>query len=72
MDPKSYLPLRTSTTFTEAHRTGTLTHDFRWLSPTKANLARLHAAERRGVIPTSFRALRSTDLPLPGFEGPSK
>ncbi|HEY1671350.1 MAG TPA: hypothetical protein VGG50_01445 [Streptosporangiaceae bacterium] len=72
VDPKSYLPLQTSTTFTEAHRTGTLTHDFRWLSPTTANLARLHAASERGRIPAAFRSLPSTDLPLPGFEGPSK
>ncbi|HEY2280986.1 MAG TPA: hypothetical protein VGI00_21720 [Streptosporangiaceae bacterium] len=71
VDPKSYLPLRTSTTFTQGHRTGTLTHDFRWLSPTKANLARLHEATERGAIPASFRALPSTDLPLPGFDGPS-
>jgi hypothetical protein len=71
VDPKTYLPLRTSTTFTEAHRTATLTHDFRWLSPTKANLAALHAAEGRGTIPASFRSLPSTDLPLPGFDGPS-
>ena len=72
VDPKSYLPLRTTTTFTQSHRTGTLTHDFRWLSPTKATLARLHAASERGVIPSSFRALPSPDLPLPGFDGPSK
>jgi hypothetical protein len=72
VDPKTYLPLRISTTSTEAHRTATLTHDFRWLSPTKANLASLHAAEQRGVIPASFRSLPSTDLPLPGFDGPSK
>jgi hypothetical protein len=70
VDPKTYLPLRTSTTFTEAHRTATLTHDFRWLSPAKANLARLHAAGQRGSIPASFRSLPSTDLPLPGFDGP--
>ena len=71
VDPKTYLPLRTSTTFSQPHRrTTVLTHDFRWLSPTKANLASLHAAEQRGVIPTSFRALPSTDLPLPGVDGP--
>jgi hypothetical protein len=70
VDPKTYLPLRTSTMFTEAHRTATLTHDFRWLSPTKANLVRLHAASERGSIPASFRSLPATDLPLPGFDGP--
>jgi hypothetical protein len=71
VDPKTYLPLRISTAFTGAHgRTATMTDNFRWLSPTKANLASLHAAEQRSVIPASFRALPSTDLPLPGFDGP--
>jgi hypothetical protein len=73
VDPKTYLPLRTITTFTQAHhQTGTLTHDFRWLSPTQANLATLHAAEQHSTIPATFRALPSTDLPLPGFTGPAK
>lgn len=72
VDPKTYLPLRTTTTFTEAHRTATLTEDFRWLSPAKANRAALHAAEQRGPIPASFRSLPSADLPLPGFDGPAR
>jgi hypothetical protein len=71
VDPKTYLPLRISTMSSAPHQgTATLTNNFRWLSPTTANLARLHAAEQRGVIPASFRALPSTDLPLPGFNGP--
>jgi hypothetical protein len=71
VDPKTYLPLRISTAFTGAHgRTATLTDNFRWLAPTRANQAALHAAEQRGVVPASFRALPSTDLPLPGFDGP--
>ena len=71
VDPKTYLPLRISTVTTAPHqRTATLTNNFRWLSPTQANLTSLHAAEQRGVIPASFRALPSTYLPLPGFFGP--
>jgi hypothetical protein len=71
VDPKTYLPLRISAVTTAPHqRTATLTNNFRWLSPTRANRASLHAAEQRGVIPASFRALPSTYLPLPGFDGP--
>jgi hypothetical protein len=71
VDPKTYLPLRISATSSAPHQeAATLTNDFAWLSPTPANLARLHAASGRGVIPASFRALPSTDLPLPGFNGP--
>jgi hypothetical protein len=73
VDPKTYLPLQTSTTFTEPHhQVATLTISFRWLSPTRANLGTLHAAEQRGAIPASFRSLPSTYLPLPGFAGPAK
>ena len=73
VDPKTYLPLRTSTTFTEPHHgAGTLTIAFRWLSPTTANLGTLHAAEQRGTIPAGFRSLPSTYLPLPGFAGPAR
>jgi hypothetical protein len=73
VDLKTYLPLQTSTTFTEPHHgAATLTTDFRWLSPTQANLATLHAAEQHSTIPATFRALPSTDLPLPGFTGPAK
>jgi hypothetical protein len=71
VDPKTYLPLRTTTTFTEPHRrAATLTNDFRWLSPSQAHLGTLHAAEQRSAIPPGFRALPSTYLPLPGFNGP--
>jgi hypothetical protein len=73
VDPKTYLPLRISVTFSKAHeRPATLTHTFRWLSPTRANLGTLHAAEQRGAIPAGFRALPSTYLPLPGFDGPAR
>jgi hypothetical protein len=71
VDPKTYLPLRISTTSSAPRQgTATLTDSFRWLSPSPANLAQLHAASGRGVIPASFRALPSTDLPLSGFNGP--
>jgi hypothetical protein len=73
VDPKTYLPLRTTATFTQPHhQPASLTDDFQWLSPTQANLARLHEAEQRSPIPASFRALPATYLPLPGFNGPLK
>ncbi len=73
VDPKTYLPLRTSTTFTQPHhRAATLTTTFRWLPPTQANLGALHAAEQRGAIPASFRSLPPTYLPLPGFDEPAR
>ena len=73
IDPRTYLPLQTSTTFSEPqHRVATLTTGFRWLSPTQANLGTLHTAEQRGAIPASFRPLPSTYLPLPGFAGPAR
>ena len=71
VDPKTYLPLRTTTTFTApGKQAATLTDNFRWLSPTKANLGLLHAAKQRSLIPAGFRALPATYLPLPGFSGP--
>ena len=72
VDPKSYLPLQTSTTFTEAHRTGTLTHDFRWLSPTKPTWPACTPPSERGRIPASFRSLPSTDRRCPDSTAPSK
>jgi hypothetical protein len=73
VDPKTYLPLRITTVVMQSHRrAATMTDNFRWQSPTKTNLAGLHAAEERGTIPASYRSLPSTYAPLPGFEGPSK
>ena len=44
------------------------TDNFRWLPPTTSNLAALHAAEKREAIPSGFRSLPSTYLPLPGTD----
>jgi hypothetical protein len=71
VDPKTYLPLLTTTTFTQPHhRAATLISTFHWLSPTRANLARLHAASGRSTIPAAFRPLPPAYVPLPGFNGP--
>jgi hypothetical protein len=71
LDPSSYLPLRTSTAFPGSHgQVSLLVADYRWLPPTAANLAALHAAIRRSPIPSRFRMLPPADLPLAGFETP--
>jgi hypothetical protein len=68
LDASTYLPLRTSTAFLSSRgRVGLLVQDYRWLPPSRANLATLHAAIRRATIPSGFRALPPADLPLPGF-----
>ena len=68
LDPASYLPLRISAAFLAAHgQAGLLVQDYRWLAPTAANLAALHAAIHRAPIPPRFRKLPSADLPLAGF-----
>jgi hypothetical protein len=41
-------------------------YDFRWLLPTKANLAMLQATIRGATIPPGFRQLPSNYLPLAG------
>ena len=71
--PQAYLPLRDQSTVVTASATGTrprMTDDFRWQSPTKTNLARLHAAEERGTIPASFRSLPSTYAPVARLRRP--
>ena len=71
LDPSTYLPLRTSTAFLAAHgQVSLLVQDYRWLPPTPANLAALHAAIRRATIPAGFRMLPSADLPLAGLDTP--
>jgi hypothetical protein len=72
VDPASYLPVRIAYGYPAGHgKTVTETVDLHWLAPTKANLARLHAAEQRGAIPAGFRTLPRSDFPestinLPG------
>ena len=69
LDPSTYLPLQTSAAFLSPHgQVSVLIQDFRWLPPTKANLAALQAAIHRVTTPPSFRALPPADLPLPGFD----
>jgi hypothetical protein len=66
VDPTSYLPVRIMITTPRSSGPATVqTDDFRWLSPTTGNLAGLHAAEQRGVIPSGFRSLPGTYAPLP-------
>ncbi len=58
VDPATYLPVRTSTTFLSGPgRDEQLVTDFSFLPPTRANLAALHAAQRRASIPATFRLL---------------
>jgi hypothetical protein len=72
IDPATYLPVRiTSDLPGWSGRRIVETSDLSWLAPTKANLVTLHAAERRGAIPTEFRELPSTYFPLDGVAGPS-
>jgi hypothetical protein len=71
VDPTTYLPVRiTSDLPGWSGRRIVETSDLSWLAPTKANLATLHAAERRGAIPAGFSELPSTDFPLDGVAGP--
>ncbi len=67
VDPSTYLPVRTSVTiFSGPGRGSHLVTDFRFLPPTRANLAALHAAVRRAPIPASFRPLPAKDFVLAG------
>lgn len=67
---RTYLPVRVSV----AWRAQVVVWDYRWLPPTKANLAALHAAVSRATIPSGFRRLPPGELPLPGAAqtGPAK
>jgi hypothetical protein len=47
-----------------------LVQDYRWLPPTAANRAALHAVIHRATIPSRFRVLPPADLPLAGFDTP--
>lgn len=58
VNPATYLPVRLSATIPAGHgRSEQVVTDFRFLPPTKANLAMLHAAIRRAPIPATFRLL---------------
>ena len=71
LDPSTYLPLRTSTAFLGSHgQVSLLVQDYRWLPPSAANRAALHAAIRRATIPSRFRMLPPADLPLAGLSTP--
>jgi hypothetical protein len=70
VDPSTYLPVRLSVTFLHPHgRSSQLVEDFRWLEPTKANLAALRAAIRQATIPAGYRTLPANYLLLPGATG---
>ena len=67
VDPATYLPVRMSATiFSGLGRGSHLVTDFRFLPPTRANLAALHAAVQRAPIPASFRLLPPKDFVLAG------
>lgn len=67
VDPATYLPVRRSATFFSGPDRGRrIVNDFRFLPPTKANLAALHAAVRRAPIPHTFRLLPRKYLILAG------
>lgn len=63
----TYLPVRVSAGWVPAHGPrSVITYDYRWLPPTRANLAAWHAAVRRATIPPGFRLLPPDYLPLTG------
>jgi hypothetical protein len=65
--PSTYLPVRLSVTFLHPHgRSSRLVNDFRWLEPTKANLAALYAAIRQATIPAGYRTLPANYVLLAG------
>ncbi|HEY2549492.1 MAG TPA: hypothetical protein VGI64_02835 [Streptosporangiaceae bacterium] len=58
----TYLPVRVTVTWPDGRRDGFITGDFRWLPPTKANLAAL-----RATIPPGFRVVKPAGLPEPAY-----
>jgi RNase P protein component len=67
VDPATYLPVRVAVAFRSAHAAQSLlVYDYRWLLPTKGNLAALRAAVRGAAIPPGFRKLPPNYLPLSG------
>jgi hypothetical protein len=57
INPATYLPVRVDWRWRVNGRTGSLVGNYRWLKPTKANLAAL-----RVRVPASFRRVRPTGL----------
>jgi hypothetical protein len=73
VNPATYLPVRLSATWLQAHGSrSTITYEYRWLPPTQGNLAAWHAALRRATIPPGFRTLPANYLPLPGANHPRR
>lgn len=71
VNPATYLPVRLSAGWQPVHGPRRLlTYDYQWLPPTQANLAALHAAIRRAMIPPGFRKLPPDYLPLTGANDP--
>ena len=63
----TYLPVRVSVTWRPDHGPRrVISYDYRWLPPTRANLAAWHAAVRRATIPPGFRLLPPDYVPLTG------
>jgi hypothetical protein len=70
VDPATYLPVRVDVAFPATHGSQSLLeYDYRWLQPTKAGLAALHAAVRGATIPPGFKKLPAKYLPLAGAKG---
>jgi hypothetical protein len=66
IDPSSYPPVREVYSFARRRaKSATLTASFEWLPRNKSSLAALRAAVQQSAIPTGFRSLPASDLPLP-------
>ena len=66
----TYLPVRVSAAWRPAHGPrSVIIYDYRWLPPTRANLATWHAAVRHATIPPGFRLLPPDYVPLTGATG---
>jgi len=67
VNPATYLPVRLSATLPGGPgREQQVVTDFRFLPPTRGNLAALHAAVRRAPIPATFRLLPAKYVILAG------
>jgi hypothetical protein len=67
VNPSTYLPVRRSSTFLSGPSRGEqLVTDYQFLPPTRADLAMLHAVQRRASIPATFRLLPAKYVILAG------